>query len=374
VVRSRSVVVQNTGRRAVTVALRYQPVVRQPGVVYSVSRRSLTVPARSTRRVRVLMTITPTALRHRIDPTMSATQRELPRQFVPDGSGRLVVRPRGKAPLRVAVYGAAKPASETTATVVPAAGGEGQVVLTGRGVDQGTGSRRYASLFSVLELGEHSGALPVCVNGATRGCTYNRTTRSADLRYVGAGSTDELLWFGVATRAQWASVGTAVIPFVDYDVDGDDKYDFQTYAFTVPDQGGSPTDVLCAVTVDYANGAVVDVQPVNFNFGDVDTNVFDTDVLMLPVSMGALGLGDEGSHPIWYRAATDVDGFPVDHTGYIEYDAGAPDLVTDGGPLFRDEDGAAVGYSLAHGSSADALVLHLHGLPGRRAEVLDLTP
>jgi hypothetical protein len=319
------------------------------------------------------MTITPSALRHRIDPTMSATQLELPRQFVPDASGRLVVRPWGKGPLRVPVYGAAKPASQTTATAVPEDGSTGQVVLAGRGVDQGTGSQRYTSVFSVMELGERSGALPECLHGAADRCTYNQTTRSADLQYVGAGSTDDLLWFGIATRAQWAAVGNAVIPFVDYDVDGDDNPDFETYAFNIPDDDGSGTDVLTAVTVDYANGAVVDVQPVNFNFGDVDTNVFDTDVLMLPVSKGALGLGDQGSHPIAYAAATDVDGFLVDDTGIIEYDAGTPDLAT-GGPLFRDEGGAAVKYSLAHGSSADALVLHLHGLPGRRAEVLDLTP
>jgi hypothetical protein len=319
------------------------------------------------------MTITPSSLRHRIDPSMAASQLGVPRQFLPDASGRLLVTPRGKGSLRVPVYGAAKPASTTTTTVQPGAEGAGQLVLKGAGFDQGAGSQRYASLFSVLELGARSGSLPVCTDGPAEGCVYSATSRSADLEYVGAGSSSDLLWFGVAARGQWATNGNAQDDEVAIDVDGDQRPDFVTYVTNVP--GDGTTDVLTAITVDLASGDAVDIEPVNFNFGDVDTNVFDTDVMILPVSKTALGIDGAGSKPITYSVTTftGVDGFggAADTTDDIAYDAGTPALRT-AGPLFADEGGAAVDYTVTPGSGAEALVLHLHGLPGKRAEVLDV--
>ena len=40
-------------------------------------------------------------------------------------------------------------------------------------------------------------------------------------------------------------------------------------------------------------GENVDIQPVNFRLGDVDTNVFDSNVLMLPVSKELVGIGSD---------------------------------------------------------------------------------
>ena len=121
----------------------------------------------------------------------------------------------------------------------------------------------------------------------------------------------------------------------------------------------------------------MDIQPVNFNFGDVDTNVFDTDVVVLPVSKRALGIEGEASSPLTYVAGTYdyVRSATLDRTAPIEYDANQP-AVDVAGPLFVDAGGTAIDYTLggAAGSDAEALVLHLHGMPGRRAEVVDLAP
>ena len=50
------------------------------------------------------------------------------------------------------------------------------------------------------------------------------------------------------------------------------------------------TDVLVASTTDLKTGETVDIQGVNGLFGDVDSNVQDTNVVVLPVLLTALGI------------------------------------------------------------------------------------
>lgn len=369
VVRRQDVVVRNTAHRATTVALSYDAVTNQPGVAYKVSPASVKVPRRGTVSVTVSMIVHPADLRHTIDPTMQTTQLGVARNYLSDASGHLLVTPAGQGQLRVPVYGAAKPASDTSAAAV-----DGQIRIQGPGVMQGRGSTGYHSLLSVLELGDRSGTLPVCAANTVGGCIYNRSSKAGDLQYVGAGSTADWLWFGISTRATWANLGSWLIPYVDYDVDGDGQPDFETFAEVLPD-----TDLLVAVTsdLDTPNGDVVDIEPVNFEFGDVDTNVFDNDVALLPVSKQVLPASGAGGHmPITYTVGMfdGVTGTDLDDSETVAYDAGIPDVQTDG-PLFEDRSSTAVEYRL-HGSAAanggQALVLHLHGLPGHRAEVVDL--
>ncbi len=222
------------------------------------------------------------------------------RQFVSDSSGRLLVTPQGKAPLRVPVYGAAKPTSSMSAALT------GDVLtLTGSGLASGEGASDYNSLVSVLELGTSSDQLPVCTEAgkadgadgadgadeadegsqdAEAPCTTGPTDEGGDLQHVGAASTtgeNALLTFGLSTFGDWANIGNVVIPYVDYDVDGDGEADFETYVQTI-----AGTDLLYAWTVDLdadPADSLVDLEPVNLQFGDVDTNVFDTNVLTMSV-------------------------------------------------------------------------------------------
>ena len=367
VTRSIKVALRNTGRTASRVSLSYDAVVNAAGVSYTVSPSAVTIPGKSVRYATVTMTVRPKALRHTIDPTMTKEQIGVARQFVSDASGRLLVKPSGVPALRVPVYGAAKPSSTTTASV-----SGNQIVLQGAGVDQGTLATRYQSLTSVLELGATSGNLPVCTLGQAGGCTYNQSSRAGDLKYVGAGSDSDWLWFGIATHGDWATTGNSINPYVDFDTDGDDKPDYEVYVQNYPD-----TDVLLAILVDLKTGDTLDLEPVNFNFGDVDTNVFDTNVIMLPVLKDAIAAPDAGeSFPISYTVGT-YDGFQgadIDDSPTVAYDAGTPD-VSAGGPLYADKGNTAIDYALAGQAATDggkALVLHLHGLPGHRAEVLDL--
>jgi subtilisin family serine protease len=325
VTRERHVVIKNLGAKSTTVKLSYEGVNTTPGARYSVSPKSVTLRKHTSKTVTVTLTVSPQALRHTIDPTMATEQTNVyygddeARQFVTDASGHLLVKPAKKAALRVPVYAAPKPVSDTAAT----AGADG-IDLTGTGVNQGDGTTAYTSLVSVLELGATSPKLLHCTSTVTENCATTRTERAGDLQYVGAGSQDGVLSFGLSTYADWVDVGTVNVPFVDYDVDGDEAPDFETYIQPIPD-----TDLLFAWTVDYNTGDLMDLEPVNYNLGDVYTNVFDNNVVTMPVFLEALGLPDDGSSvPITYTTGVfnAFSGTNTDVTEPVAFDAGTPQL------------------------------------------------
>jgi hypothetical protein len=142
---------------------------------------------------------------------------------------------------------------------------------------------------------------------------------------------------------------------VDIDTTGDGRPDFES---SVAKATG--TDLLLVNTVDLNRPGLpsVDLQAVNGQFGDVDTNVFDTNVIVLPVSIAALGIDPAApSHRISYTAGT--VGFytaPGSTTGLIDsvdtplsFDLLAPGYWVRGGGA------PAVTYSAQPGT---ALVVH----------------
>lgn len=361
VTKQQTITVRNTTAQAQTYDVAYEALTAQPGVAFTVSTPTVTVPARSTRTVTLNMLVYPTRLARVIDPTMQTNQVGTPRQYVSAASGRVTIKQGRNPALRVPVYGTARANSTTTSAVQ----GD-QLVLSGAGVSQGSDpAARQRSLVSVLELGARSGQLPVCTGGAVSGCVDQDSDRGMDLQYVGAGADDDYLWFGIDTWGDWATVGRVNVPFVDYDVDGDGVPDYETYL-----QFFAETDVLYSVTVDLATGETLDEQPVNFFDANVDTNVFDTDVVLLPVLKENIGLPTDGtSTPITYVAgvADLFSGGTADATGAIEFDAGTPAVATQG-PLFVDANGATI--DLLGAGGAEALVIHLYGAPGRRGEIV----
>ena len=307
---SKTIKLVNKGVTAAEYSVAYQAVNALPGVEYTVDTPSVKLSPRGTAKVKVTLKITdPKALRKVMDPTMQATQAGLARQFVADASGRVAFTPKSgaKVPLRVSVYAAPKPVSTiSTPASVKFTPDATQAVLnlTGKGVDQGSGAQRYRSLISVLELQAESPQLPECDADVVTDCTVNKTAKGGDLRYIGAASTaplakaqgepeNAILAFGLSTWGDWANIGSNTSPFVDIDTTGDGTPDFETYVTKA-----TSTDVLLAVTVALTPGfPTVDVQAVNGQLGDVDTNVFDTNVLTLPVSLAALGIDAERRQP-----------------------------------------------------------------------------
>ncbi|GAA4658173.1 MULTISPECIES: S8 family serine peptidase [Amycolatopsis] len=367
---SKTIKVVNKGRDLVAYRVNYEGVNQLPGVRYQLSANTVVVPPRGTGIVRVTLLVTdPAALRKVLDPTMEAEQAGLARQFVADASGRVAFTPFGRSAvaLRVPVYAAPKPVSAITVPHSLSFRGGDQAVLPlgGRGLDQGTGPQRYRSLISVLELQATSPKLPACRGRLTEHCTVNDTAKGGDLQYVGAASTapadrqagtpqDALLAFGISTWGDWANLGSNTIPFVDIDTTGDGKPDFESFVTKAAE-----TDVLLVNTVDLnaAGEPSVDVQAVNGQLGDVDTNVFDTNVVVLPVSLTALGIDPAAaSHRISYTVGV---------AGYYPAPA-SPNSIIDAVSTPLSFDPLAPGYSV-QGTGGPALMYTAK--PGTRLTV-----
>ena len=402
---TKTIKVLNKGGAPARYSATYQPITTIPGVSYQLSTGQVDVDPGDTERFTVTMRIDdPAALRKTADPTIEKVQLDVARQFLADASGRIVLTPQPgdsgvTVPLRIPVYAAPKPVADITAAdQVRFTEGDTRAALNlgGRGVDQGSGDEAYRSVVSVLQLGTESPRLPECGGERVVDCTPNETAEGGDLRYVGAASTapltrlqgrpqDAVLAFGVAMWSDWYNIGSNTIPFVDMDTTGDGAPDFETY---VTKPAGS--DVLLAVTTDLgAEGfPIVDAQPVNGQFGDVDTNLFDTNVLVLPVTLAALRIDPTAaSAPITYT--TGVSGFytgPGDTDGMIDitepvlFDALSPGLSAQGGgdpalsylarpgtALVVNRDGEAATEQRAE----DLLVIHHHNASGDRTQVVD---
>lgn len=379
VTRTRTIKVQNTGSTDATYDVSYAAAVQQPGVSYSFSQQAVTVPAGGSTPVEVTVHVDPTQLRHTIDPTMQSEQLGVARQFVADASGRMLLTPSGGgSPLRVPVYTAAKPVSAMAAKA-GFSSGHGVVRLSGDGFAEGDGTNPadYTSLVSVMDFGASSPQLPVCAPDVpVEGCTMNQTATGGDIRYVGAGVspdtsghlTDGWLWFGLSTWGDSATLGNTTIPYVDFDTTGDGTPDYEAFVQNYPG-----TDVLLSWLVDLKTGDVLDLEPVNVAFGDLDTNVFDTDALLIPVWPKMIGVTNKTTKlPISYSVGTysaygsPANGGDIDHSKTVKFNAMDPKVSVDS-PLWEDVPGA-IGVMAKRG--AKALVLHLHNASGHRAQVV----
>jgi hypothetical protein len=236
----------------------------------------------------------------------------------------------------------------------------------------------------VMDFGASSPQLPACDQGTTDpvGCTLNTTATGGDIRYVGAGSSkgsDDTLengwmWFGVSTFGDNATLGNSTIPYVDMDVDGDGEPDFEVYV-----QNWPSTDVLMANLVDLSSGDLVDIEPVNFAFGDVDTNVFDTDSVLIPVWPAAIGVtGNPSSFPITYTVGeysvygSPENGGDIDDVGPVSFDVAKPRVAVDR-PLWVEDGGSAIDANVK-APNTKSLVLSLDNASGSRAQVVTLNP
>ncbi|MEU4565076.1 S8 family serine peptidase [Micromonospora sp. NPDC023956] len=391
---TKTVKVVNKGTTPAVFTARYEGITTTPGVRYTVDRNTVRLAPRGTTQVRVTLHIDDVAaLRKTMDPTMEAVQGGLARQFVADAAGRLLLTPvRGATvALRLPVAASPKPAAAVTVPPVLRMGDRAQASLriAGRGLHQGSGAAAYRSLVSVLELHARSPQLPSCGGPIVNGCTVNGTARGGDLRFVGATSTapaarakgrpqDAVLGIGLATWGDWANLGSNTVPVVRFDTTGDGRADFESTVVKAP-----RSDVLLVSTVDLnrSQPTVVDVQPVNGRFGDTDTNIFDTNVVLLPVKLAALGVDPAGpAHQISYEVA--VRGFyrapgdaVVDRVGGLTFDPVRPGTWVLGGTepaltyLARPGTALTVGRDPAQ-VPQDLLVLHHHNAVGARAAVV----
>ena len=268
------------------------------------------------------------------------------------------------------------------------------LALAGRGVDSGG----WTSLVAPFELVASSPQL----DGTPGTGTSDSSVGAGDLRYVGFASTAPqlaaagadpavsghgTLGIAIATEGQWASLGNNVIPIIDTDIDGDGIWDLETYVRKYsPDLDFTTVETyaLDYTPADgYSVGDLLDLAPVNGLWASFDTTVFDSDVVVAPMNLDAVGIAP-GSTPTFLVAtyspyAPSATGI-VDEAEPFTADPYAPAYWFDGGPGSED----SLWYLGATGTpftvqraattgDGQLLLLHTHNADGARAQVVDVT-
>jgi len=312
----KTITVDNRRLSPVTYDVEFEPVSEVPGVEYSVSPAQVTVGPRGKATVTVKLEIEdPGELAKAIDPTVDrVSPSQVPRQTIAEAAGRVLLSPTGPGvELRVPVYAAPRPASDMTQAdrlTIHRTGDEpdaptqvAKIGLTGSGLGLANGQNGVGnadpwddirSVVSGLELQARSGQAPRCDDEIQTGCWRLPSDRMADLRMVGYTSDFPIKqavstsrgYFAVQVDRPWPVPASKLGIQLDLDVDGDGEIDLYLYNSRLAGE-----DVFVSVLHDPARPAgarVVSVLPLNGLWGNTDTAIFDSDVMVLPVSLEVL--------------------------------------------------------------------------------------
>src|SRR5665648_508176 len=302
VVLEKTVTVQNTGRHARTYATSFAGATTAGGATITVSPRRVTVRPGRTAQVTVRLTADPATLARDIDPTQESSYYggQVDREYVTAISGRLVLTPASGPALRVPVQAAPRPFSELTSPAVTFTPDQTEAPLTVEGREVASGG--WYSLMAPFAMITDSPEL----EAGDPETTSASAIRAADLKAIGFTSTapaieaaggdpaDGTLGLGIATYGEWASLGGAVVPIIDTDIDGDGIWDLETYVWKY----AADLDITTVETYSlsykphdgYSFVALVDIWEANGLSGALDTSVFDSNVLVVPMTMANVGI------------------------------------------------------------------------------------
>ena len=329
----------------------------------------MTVAPGSTAKFTVTATVDPAQLDKTYDPAMQQEQLGVARQYIGDVSGRITLT-EGEKELRVPVQIAPKPVADMAAegdfASLATANSKADIKLTGKELNQG----QYKSLLGAFELGAVSDRIAT-------GNFAAQSAQSTDLQYVGAysdaqelaengkDSNEGMLAIGISTWANWETIANPASVEVSIDTNNDGVADYHLVTERVL---GLDYPTVKLYPANSKNP--VEINGLNGVFGDVDTNTMDTNVMVLPASLKALGLTKENAKNIRYKVDTYswyVDG-AVDSSDWITYNPFAPNLAISGGTkvgdvLYSDANGQSLTLK-STGKGLGALFLHLHNATG----------
>jgi subtilisin family serine protease len=324
-------------------AFRFGNVGTQPsGVSYSFPS-SVTIPAGGTLTVPLTINIDRSALSPEIDTTRPFDLGGLFNTFTTDADGWIRLLQQGTERLRLPVYASVHPASNMHAASSVSFGGGNiaPLALTGTGVDEDG----YQSIVSGFQLGATSPRKPMCAPGTrTSSCTFIPDDQAGDIRYVGAASDAPLLganpdagltYFAVAAVGGWRTPAGYVEYDVNIDVNNDGVPDLVLFNTRL-----TGTDVFVSALVDPSTGDVIDdgnaLWLLNDTDGGVDTNVFNSRVMVLPVLTHYISaLAPSGRISYWVDASTIESGL-TDSTAKAKFNVLRPGLTVVDGPLLSD--------------------------------------
>jgi len=382
---TRTVRVENKGGVDATYNLGYAGLTDVPGVDYSFpDGPTVTVPAGGSATFRIQLNANAAAMKHPRDATMTATQGGNPRYYMSEDSGYITLTPGSGTSLRLPVFASPRPASNmsTAHNYVLFTGptGSTNVGLTGQHVNTGASFPvDEISLVSAFELQATSPAIPALPSQAS----------NADLKVVGVTSdfkaTNSVtpttkIYFAIATHGPWNTPTDVTFNiFVDRDRNGTD--DFQIINTATADANGNLFDVFVSArrAAPFNGTFALDSFLNNIN-PNLDTVVYNTNMMIIPVNASAIGLTTANAK-FNYRILTQSRGFG----GVIEtlttrtYDAANPGFDVTGGvsgvPLYADLNGGVipVNYNKANyvaNGSQGLLLFHHHNGFGAHDQVL----
>ncbi len=300
---TREMTVENFDSHTHTYNISYAGSTDMPGVEFSLPS-NITVNPGEKKNFTVTITIDPAAMEKTMDPAMEKTHNSVDpygdgtelvpeqyRQFIASESGRILLT-EGAATLRAPIHAAPKPASamkvEGSSVEIPAGEHQANLKLTGTELNQ----RGYKSLLGAFEHGtsiERTSPVKLDVSSNTK----------ANMQHVGAASTapalkasggnpnDGLLAFGISTWANWDVVSTENTFTVNIDTDGNNRADYML----VTDRAKG-IDFPIVRLYGYKNGNLEQIAyyPLNNARGDTDTNMMDSNALVMAVPLKDLGL------------------------------------------------------------------------------------
>lgn len=421
---SRDVTVENQNSLPVTYDISYESVNDVPGAEFSVSPSQVTLgPGRTTKVTVTLKIDDPSELTKAVDPTAGRFGVSgHPRETLAEAYGRLLLEPTSPGvTLRLPVYASPRPASTMTqpdsleirrdATAPDAPIQTATFELSGDGLGGDDGENGIGNgdpdddIFSIaagFELQATSGESPECSEDVEAGCWRLPEEQDADVKMVGFTSNAPLVgnpaqqmgYFAFAVRSPWAIPASKLYLQVDFDVNGDGKPDL----FLYNDRQSDDEDLFVSELLDPSKPAgqrVIDQQPINDRLGDIDTALYDSDVMVLPVSLDALGeYGISAANPRVTYGIETYSAFSDQPIDLIGVDAESGDLseplstnlfepgilVTDeygDGPLVSDQPGSelTVTKNIASWEADEGkglMMVHFHNQVGGKAQVVAL--
>ncbi|MFW0110050.1 S8 family serine peptidase [Rothia sp. P13129] len=336
---ARKLTVENKSDAQRTFEVSYEPSVDMPGVEFTYPS-SVTVGAGQKTDIVITAHIDRDSMEKTFDKaTVEKQLGEYARQFIASDSGRLDLHD-AHSKLRVPLHIAPKPSSTLKVDGENIDFGRSlnkELSLSGKNLDL----NGYRAGLGAFELGYSSGRIHT-------GDLNGPTMQSADLQYIGTSSnlpqilaeggdtSQAMLGIGISTWGTWDSLTPSDASFeVSIDTNGDGTTDYTAYTFMAKGLDYP----LVALRGPNEAGAidVLDIQPVNGAFGDLDTNTMDSNTLVLPISLAALGI--DGSAPVTinyqvtamskYLSSVDPetgDSTPVEVSDVITYNPVAPEL------------------------------------------------
>ena len=403
--------VENTDSVAHTYTVSYDGSTSIPGVEFSYPQ-SVSVGAGQTATFTVTVRIDPSKLEKTIDPSMYPTQDSLnystgmvtisgARQYIASASGRLILTDADSSAavktLRMPLHVAPKPVSALRVAGADihfdsngAGALEQRLSVEGTAVNQGG----YRSLLGAFELGASSPRIPTAKLGVGSDSRMDlqyvgATSNVAALKAAGEDTSQAQLSFGISTWGNWSEVtprGTYYV-FIDTDKDGTTDYRLQT----VREKGlDYPLVKVSQRGLDGKWHAIANaLYPLNGAWGDTDTNIMDSNTLVMSVPLSVLGLDPEAESTEISYSVTTASAFSattvVDTTESVSFNYATPALWFSGDSagvpnLFVDAPGTNLVAHRSGAAKGSALFLHMHnatgdlsgvnGAAGERAQVL----